>query len=499
MTQPNKMIAFLLLCTTMFSACDKPETIVVSPEFAVPLINSSLSIQDILDQANTGDIVSVGNDNFITLNYEDELFGTDTVSLIEIPAFMIPQIIPVQSVPVPFPGDVDIDKIELKGGKMYVNFDVPATAVGNVTVDINLANFSNNGNAVSFTTTTNSVTTHQDSFDLTGYDIDFTSGNFTSSYTATDDNSLPIVLSNFIMDFPSLEYDYIEGYFGVQNFVIPIQELSIDLFEQWKDGKVTFTDPKVRLTFDNSYGFPLRVNFDTLQLITRDEGYFDIVSFGLIDRNLNYPQLTERGQDKRTNINLNKDNSNMVEAFEASPYGLRHQFSGIANANANTNVIGFATDESKLTIGILAELPLEGAVENFTVVDTFDLDLTKEEIPEGEIEFKIIANNGFPLDIDLQCYFLNDFNQIVDSMFVENGISLIQAAPVDSDGKVTTALETITFRGFTLDQVRRIRQQSKKIVLQGRFNTTNNGMTDIKLYSDYELGLKIGAKIKPVR
>ena len=145
------------------------------------------------------------------------------------------------------------------------------------------------------------------------------------------------------------------------------------------------------------------------------------------------------------------------------------------------------------------ELPLEGAVENFTVVDTFDLDLTKEEIPEGEIEFKIIANNGFPLDIDLQCYFLNDFNQIVDSMFVENGISLIQAAPVDSDGKVTTALETITFRGFTLDQVRRIRQQSKKIVLQGRFNTTNNGMTDIKLYSDYELGLKIGAKIKPVR
>jgi hypothetical protein len=498
MIQLNKMLAFLLSCIIIFSACQESETIAIYPEFAIPLINSSLSIQDILDQANTGDIVNVGNDNFITLKYENDLFGTDTVDLIVIPSFSIPQVLPTQSVPLPFPADTDIRRIEIKSGKMYVNFDIPATANGNVTTNITLSNFKSNGNTVSFTTITDGSTSHQDSFDLAGYDIDFTSGNFTSSYTAIDGNNLPVTLSNFLMNFPNLDYDYIEGYFGMEGFVIPLQELSLDLFEQWKDGKVTFTEPKIRLRFDNSYGFPLQVNFDTLQTITRDQGNFDIVSFGLIDRNLNYPQLNERGVEKRTNINLNKDNSNLVEAFEAAPFGLRYQFSGIANVNANPSIIGFATDESKLAISVIAELPLEGAVENFTIVDTFDLDLTADEIPEGEIEFKILANNGFPLDIDLQCYFLDGFNQTIDSMFVANGTSLIQAAPVDSDGKVTIPLETITFRGFTLDQVRRIRQDSKKIVLQGRFNTTNNGMTNIKLYSDYELGLKIGAKIKPV-
>lgn len=498
MIQLNKMIVFLLSCIAVFSACQKPETIAVSPEFAVPLINSSLSIQDILEQTDTDDVVSVGSDNFITLNYEGVLLNTDTVQLIEIPAFAVPQIIPIQSVPLPFPADVDIHKIELKGGKIYINFEVPIAATGNVTTTIVLSNFKNNGNTLSLTTVTNGSATHQDSFDLAGYDIDFTSGNFTSSYTATDANNVPTTLSSFIMDFPRLEYDYIEGYFGIRDFTIPTQNLSIDLFEQWKAGKVTFTEPKIRLVFDNSYGFPLRINFDTLQAITRDQGNFDIVSFGLIDRNINYPQLSERGQEKQTNINLNKNNSNIVDAFEAAPYGLRYQFSGVANPNANPAIIGFATDESKLTIGVIAELPLEGAIENFTVIDTFDLDLTSGDIPEGEIEFKIIASNGFPLDIDLQCYFLDKADETIDSMFVENGVSLIQAAPIDNNGKVTTPLETITFRGFTLDQVRQIRQGTKKIVLQGRFNTTNNGMTDIKLYSEYELGLKIGAKVKPL-
>jgi len=325
------MLAFVLLCFAIFSACQEPEVLDVSPEFAIPLINSSLSIQDILNQANTGNIVTVGSDNFITLNYEDDLFGTDTVNLISIPAFTVPQLIPVQSVPVPFPSNMDIDKIELKGGKMYVNFDIPATATGNVTTIITLTNFTApDGTTATFTTTTNGSVAHQDSFDLTDYDIDFTSGNFTSSYTATDGNSLPTTLSSFLIDFPSLDYDYVEGYFGNQSFTIPLQELSIDLFEQWKDGKVVFTEPKIRLRFDNSYGFPLRVNFDTLQAITRDQGNFDIVSFGLVDRNLNYPQLSERGQEKRTNVNLNKDNSNMIEAFEAAPFGLRYQFSGLA-------------------------------------------------------------------------------------------------------------------------------------------------------------------------
>jgi hypothetical protein len=146
---------------------------------------------------------------------------------------------------------------------------------------------------------------------------------------------------------------------------------------------------------------------------------------------------------------------------------------------------------------VIAELPMEGAVQDFVLIDTFDLDLTGGEIPEGEAEFKVIAINGFPLDIDLQCYFLDGFGQAIDSMFLEN-TNLMEAAPVDIDGRVLGPIQTISFADFSVERINRIKESVTQIALQGQFNTTNNGNTDIKLYADYNLRIQIGVKIKPV-
>lgn len=503
MTVLNKFILGLLFFSTLgYMSCQTPEVAEVSPEFAIPLINSSLSIQNVLDQTNTGQLVQVDGNNFITVSYEQEVLSTDTVGLVVMPGFSIPQLVNVQTAPTPFPTDFDIDKIDVKNGKLYINFE--SNTINDVTVVLRIPTITKNGIQLEHTMNVSGNGTvpfaYEDSVDLATYTMDFTSGTFQSEYDATDDvTNLPVILSNFFLNFPALEYSYIEGYFGQQEFAFPVEELSLELLDQWKSGQVTFTDPRIRLRFKNSYGFPIRINFDTLQALTRDNGDIDLAITGFSNgKDLAYPSLSEVGAEKATNVDIDKNNSNIVNILEEVPYGLRHKFSGLANPTANSSIKGFATDNSKITLTVIAELPMEGAVSDFKLLDTFALDLTGETIPEGEAEFKIITNNGFPLDIDLQCYFLNEFGVAIDSMFLGNAVNFIQAAPIDGTGKVTTSLETITFAGFTRDQINAIRQESRNIVLSATFSSTDNGSTPIKLYSDYALGIQIGVKIKPV-
>ncbi len=504
MIQLKDCILISVLCSMLlYTSCQDPELIDVSPVYAIPLINSSMSIQDVLDRTNTGNLIQVDGDNFITVEYSQEVLGLDTVNLVTVPGFSIPQLTTTQVIPTPFPSDVDIDIITVKNGKMFINFE--SNSPNDITVTLDFPSIKKNGNNLQYTmniANPNGIVplVYEDSFDLATYRFSFDNDNFQSNYTATDDlTGLPVVLSNFFLDFPSIDHSYIEGYFGQQSFMLQTQELALELLEQWVSGQVTFTDPRILLRFENSYGFPMRINFDTLQVVTRDAGYIDVQANGFNGgKDLNYPALNNVGGAESTDVMIDKNNSNIVTVLEQVPYGLRYQFSGTANPNGDQNLKGFTTDESNIVIQVIAELPMEGAVKNFALIDTFGLDLTGNAIPEGEAEFKIITDNGFPLDIDLQCYFLDDFGNAVDSLFIGSDVSLIQAAPIDANGRVTESFETITFVDVTSERVNAIRNQVKSIALLGRFNSTNNGSTPIKLYADYDLNVRIGVKVKPV-
>src|ERR1017187_7699975 len=56
-----------------------------TPNIAVPLIYSSLTVQDILTKADHSGVVSVGTDNFCTIIYKGNLFSLLASDLITIP------------------------------------------------------------------------------------------------------------------------------------------------------------------------------------------------------------------------------------------------------------------------------------------------------------------------------------------------------------------------------------------------------------------------------
>jgi hypothetical protein len=92
---------------------------------------------------------------------------------------------------------------------------------------------------------------------------------------------------------------------------------------------------------------------------------------------------------------------------------------------------------------------------------------------------------------------LDEAGNFVDSLFVGSQTNVIQAASLGNNGKVTDSFETITFADVNSDRINLIRSRAKNLVLLGRFNSPDNGNTPIKIYSDYNLGVRIGVKIKP--
>jgi len=80
----------ILLAALIFSACvknyEKPlATTQYSPLLAVPLINSNLTVKDLLVKDNKGGTIHTDSNNFLTLIYQGKLFSLQADSIIKFP------------------------------------------------------------------------------------------------------------------------------------------------------------------------------------------------------------------------------------------------------------------------------------------------------------------------------------------------------------------------------------------------------------------------------
>ena len=108
------------------------------------------------------------------------------------------------------------------------------------------------------------------------------------------------------------------------------------------------------------------------------------------------------------------------------------------------------------------------------------------------ITFKLITDNGFPFDVGMQVYFLNDQNEMLDSLFTTN-VPVLGAATIDGAGDVTSSVETTIEETFDNMRFSNLTANSKRIVLIGSLQTADGGTTPVKIYSDHNVSIKLGA------
>ncbi|MEY4905705.1 MAG: hypothetical protein RLZZ292_3520, partial [Bacteroidota bacterium] len=224
----------------------------LSPEFAVPLVNTRLSVGDILKSfGNTSTIVIEPNGQ-IKMYYEGKAIEKRASDLLSFPPrieFAAPQA--SSSIPMQPVGGMNIKSVALKAGSVKYGF----TASENLTVIVTIPELSKGGAAFRQTETVTPGKYQSASYDLSGYTLSPSSSKLTISYEAKKANGSLVTNLDFLGTFDNLAYSYIEGYMTEQPYNFDRQQIILNLFTDFVSGDLQFVDPKVILTVENSFGF----------------------------------------------------------------------------------------------------------------------------------------------------------------------------------------------------------------------------------------------------
>lgn len=498
-----RKLTFVLFCTSIlcFNACKKFEDINeidridYNPEFAVPLINSSLSLDDIIEFEESISFLDIASDGSMSLQYSKDEVEQQADELIqELQDFPLVLVDSVMNVPINLFDNLEVRKLRLKTGTL--SFNLESSHTEDLDVRIIFPGITQNGQAFEMQTSID----YQGSTPLAvpispqpvgNYEIEMPNGMLEVQYEAFNNQGQRVLLDMVSGEARDWTYDHIEGIWDQESFLLKKDTIEVDLFENWVEGTLSFVDPKLILNLSNSIGFPTQLRLENMMAYTAEGNSIPFTSMLSDGYNINYPTLSAIGEEVTSQIILDKNNSNIISVFKARPQFITYEIRGTINPE-NSNEIGFVAESSTLKGGISLEVPVYGTASGFTFEEDSELEL--DEIEDiSYAEFKLITNNSIPLDLSIQLYFLDENDSILDSLF-ETRQDLLAAPEIGANGTVLTASEQVNIVEVTQERFDRIRS-AKEIRVQAAVSTANEASVPVRIFSHQKVEVKMGAKI----
>ncbi|NNC86739.1 MAG: hypothetical protein HKN75_11715 [Bacteroidia bacterium] len=528
---PTKLIKAMLciaIFSFTFSSCIKDEfqfdnlaTTQWNPSLAIPIANSSLTLGDFIPE---DDNLVTGPNNELTLVYESLYESPLASEIYPIPNQNTTQSVNFPGLPAGTPVDtgtividttmllnfiappaMEIDSILFKSGQWNFNFSSSFSQSGSLQIIIRDAE--RNGvpftSTIPFNYTGSTPVTTSASYGIGDYWFDLSRNG--SSFNEIEvryiltliNNGNAYAPSNAIsidQSISSINFREIHGYFGEQTITTDADTIDFKVFQnEFQYASMTLTNPSLSIDIRNSFGMPIEAQLSTFSVYSSQTGFSPISGPGLPSPvYVVGPDVSQMGQALLTEINLDNTNSNIATLLNTSPDAFLY------NSNAFTNPDGragknFIEENSQMTVNSTFELPLEGTFDKLVFNDT--MDFTLESIDEIE-SITIVSNieNGFPLDFEVQYYFLDDNNNVLDSLSSQ-AITLIESAPVNqTTGLVTGTEKTKAEVVIPNNKVQNI-LGATKIYMYAATSTFQNGTVPVKIRSDYALDVKIGALV----
>lgn len=527
----------LFIASFVLFSCTKLEvdTFTVEPinaSVAVPIVNTDLTLENMVQIQQSSLNITTDNDGLITFSYFQELFSQSASDYITVPSESVSESQNIPALPgsfgtytytiedtlvFTFTNGEEIEKIILKSGNLVV--DANHTLLHDVSAVLTFPTVTSGGSAFTKTypmTYASSVpTTVNETDDLTGYELDLTAGGTTVnkipySIEVTVTEVSPNIVAgtesiNFDLTFQDPVYSYIEGYFG--QFTIPFaaDTVEVEIFDNYSGvlgggplaDKVYIEDPQAYFSFENSMGMPVSLTIDTL--VARDQKGVDVDITGSYKSEaftLGYPTTAQAGETVTSGFSVTKSNSNIQDVFNPTPNRMIFDVSLATNQGAKET--NFLTDSSKIKVSGETVIPMEGRIYGYALSDTITgLSLPDttvegyEYLEEATIRFK--TENGFPLGCRLQGYFLDSNDVVVDSLFHTDDF-FAYAAGVDGNGKVSGPTTSTIDVVMNKERYKQIMNSTKAIII-GYLQTTDEGNTPVKIYTDYFINVDLGVKI----
>ncbi len=307
-----------------------------------------------------------------------------------------------------------------------------------------------------------------------------------------EDNFISLVYEDDIIEVTA--FDFFDGtYTGTLeeiNYTVTPQIFQIGMDKLLNQGEFYIANPSVTLSIKNYWNIPVQFKFTDFYY------YEDAFSEGIpvtgsfIDEwhDINPPKAPDLFA--MTDFLLDASNSNIDELLSSMPNHL--SFGAILETTPGQayDVDGNTTDSARLKI----EIPLDLRISNLNFIDTMEInglnELGSDTAKVESVQMNLIIENGFPVSIDAQVYFADEDYTILDSISTEQ-IAILPASVTDGKvSAVTKSTNIIYVEGIKLQNL----LNSKFLIPRIIFNTTGHELGEtVKFYSDYQIGLKIGA------
>jgi len=493
------------------------------PDLALPLVSVSLSASDLfISNDSTGSYTDVAADGLISIVYRSTILSIGVNDLFFFPPVSFPYPMGLTDAEIATfqnngqisknftndilfqvsPGGEELDSVRLAQGVMQFSFtntfNHPAQLV------VTMPNVVAGGIPFSRTYPVGANSTVSDQIDLTGYAMDLSATvngfnqlrvrydlNLTHSGGSTNTSQQMISTQSFT----DMRFSHVYGYFAQQLIPVPMDTVSIDLFNNAIQGNVHFVDPKFSLTVNNSFGVPMGLSLDQLSGWSNFTGAFPFnqtVINGV--EPIGAPGIGQIGQSVSTTFTFDRNSSNIDQLLDQRIGNIVYQLS--AQMNPAGHAFNFATDQSRVEVVADMEVPLWGRATGFVIQDTIpfpESDFLADKVSEGMIRVGTV--NGFPADATIQLIFLDENGHATDSLQQTPLQTVIRSGTVGSNGRVTSPTETKIDFPVPAEKVRNV-FGCKTMVIRASMNTTDGGTTDIKFYSDYRLDLRLSIQVK---
>lgn len=490
------LLTFCLASCSQYDELENLEGVKYDAEYAVPLVDTRLTMEDLLSEFEENATLMVGTDGLLRFLYSDEVVTQSSDDIFNQINSSLPPIIPVtstyQALPFSSPTGLEIDRLDFKGGQLLsfmqsasaqplaVKATFPQVTKDNLplTLQAALAPFGNK----------------RDTVNLSGYRIQTLNDSVYVQYEARTLTGEQVKLGSFLINLKDLKFSYAEGYFGNFLYEGTRDTLIIDFFDNWVRGDVYFENPRITLNVQNSFGIPTRARVNKLDVITVKNEILPLESPYVTNGiDFPFPSMSEIGQVKTGAFSFTKENSNIDKILGAGPVAIDYDVDAVTNPNNDQNIRGYITDQSFYKINMDVELPLYGRASGFLTRDTIDLDLSKYD-DVNEAEFKLVVDNGVPLEVTIQGYFLDNNNKIIDSLLTSPQ-TLVPGAPVDATGKAIGVQQKISYIPFEEARFVKIRDNATKLWLNAAFSTLNNGNTSVRILNTQDVRIRLGGKL----
>ena len=402
-------------------------------------------------------------------------------------------------------GDAQITEIGIKTGLVNIHFVSTIQDTGRIIY--NIPSLSKNGISFSTekiipTTINGESTMYQFNFEDYVLDLKGKSGRiggdtvntiYSELYTYIDSTGELVTLNKEDSFYYHTEFiftpKYALGYLGTDTISIGPEIIESNIFNNIISGELDLDKTKLSIEIENYFGADASLVFNNLESINSNTGESSIP---ILDQNGNnfighnyeinraiLNSISPEANISATNTSIFLDSDDMLNIL---PDKINTSFDVYLNPNGPSSIQDFLFTDYPLDASIQLKIPLNLIANNLQLLDTAEIDIDENENIEIEKIFLKIEN-GFPINCNVNIVFLDNNQNIIDTLFKNQQI----ISGVSEDNLVIEkSISLLESENVNLENVSRI-------IFDATFLTEDIN-NHVSIYNDYSINFILSAK-----